>query len=224
MTRHLIPFAAAGALMLMALAQSSPGTPLPNILVGLEPQSGGPALTATTAGSNAEAGINVPPGIYSVFVANGASLTGPATMTVIEGQQQRTSGVISRTPGRAYAPNTTGPGRMMINTAQSLLVRIRLTAVQPPAPSRCLTLPNGSPRFVTAQGSASGSGAIANNQAMSAARTSWSLQARAFNAPGQPDYADWSRAAQTNVGSSVGGSPFARTTTVTLTGQPCHRP
>jgi hypothetical protein len=223
MTLRLLPIAAAGALMLMALVQSTPGAPLPNVVVGLEAQSGGAVLTATTAGPNAEAGISVAPGIYFVFVANGSSLPGPAVMTVIEGQQQRVSGAIPRVAGRAYAPNASGPGRMVVNAGQNGLVRLRLATVQGPTVPACLTLPNGSPRFVTAQGSASGTGAGAQNQAMSTARANWSSQARAFNAPGQPDYGDWNRASRTNVSSGVSGNAFwDRTTTVTLTGQPCR--
>uniref|UniRef100_UPI002638B389 hypothetical protein n=1 Tax=Brevundimonas sp. TaxID=1871086 RepID=UPI002638B389 len=113
-------------------------------------------------------------------------------------------------------------GRMVVNAGQNGLVRLRLASAQGPAVPACLTLPNGSPRFVTAQGSAGGTSAGAQNQAMSSARTNWSSQARAFNAPGQPDYGDWNRAARTNVSSSVGGGTFSRTTTVTLTGQPCR--
>ena len=217
-----LPFAGAAALMLMALTQSTPGTPIPGVQVGLEPQSGGAVLTATTAGPNAEAAINVPPGIYSVFIANGSSLPRPAMITVLEGQQQRTSAVIAPTAGRVYAINPTGPGRMMINTAQSHLVRLRLSSAQPPAPPACLTLANGAPRFVTAQGSATGTGSGLSNQAMAAARSNWSAQAGAFNSPGQADYSDWSRARQTNVSSSTTGSPFSPTITVTLRGQPCR--
>lgn len=222
MTHRLIPFAVPGALMLMALAQSSPATPLPNILVGLEPQSGGPVLTATTAGPNAEAGISVTPGVYFVFVANGSSLPGPATLTVFEGSQQRTSGWIPRTAGRVHAPNATSQGRMVVNAGQNGLVRLRLASAQVPVFPACLTLPNGSPRILTAQGSASGSGN--GGQAMSAARANWSLQARAFNPNAQIDYSDWSRAAQTNVSTTSAGNPLSPTTTVTLRGQPCRRP
>lgn len=223
MSLRLLPLAAVVSLLLMALTQSSPGAPIPNIMVGLEPQSGGTPLTAITTGPNAEAAINIPPGVYSVFVANGVSLPGAATMTVFEGAQQRTSGIISRAAGRVYAPNTTGPGRMMVNTGQNALIRIRLTTFQPPAAPTCLTLNGGAPRFISAQGSAGGVGNVATNQAMTAARAEWSRLARAFNAPGQPDYSDWATAARTNVANSVQpGIP--PTTTVTLTGQPCRRP
>ncbi|MBX9803712.1 MAG: hypothetical protein K2Y04_13260 [Caulobacteraceae bacterium] len=223
MTLRLLPIAAAGALMLMALAQSTPGTPLPNILIGLEPQSGGTALTATTAGSNAEAVIAVPAGIYSVFVANGSSLPGPALLTVIEGSQQRISGTIPRAAGRVYAPNASGPGRMMVNSGgQNGPVRLRLATAQAPVFPTCLTLANGAPRIVTAQGSATGTGGGLNGQAMAAARANWSAQARTFNLLGQVDYSDWSRATQTNVSSSSAGSPFNPTITVTLRGQPCR--
>jgi|GEM_PF-6631765 len=221
MTLRLIPFAVPGALMLMALAQSSPATPLPNILVGLELQSGGSVLTATTAGPNAEAGISVTPGVYFVFVANGSSLPGPATLTVLEGSQQRTSGWISRTAGRVYAPNATSQGRMVVNAGQNGLVRLRLASAQAPVSPTCLTLPNGSPRLITAQASANGTGGGAYGAAMTAARAEWSRLARVHNAPGQPDYSDWSRAARTNASSAVrrGVPPV---TTVTLVGQPCR--
>ncbi len=224
MTLHHLPIAAAGALMLMALAQSTPGAPLPNVLVGLERQSGGAVLTATTTGPNAEAGITVTPGIYFVFVANGSSMPGPAVLTVIEGSQQRVSGAIPRIAGRTYAPNATTQGRMVVNAGQNGLVRLRLASVQSPALPACLTLPNGAPRIVTAQGSATGTGSGLSSQAMTAARNNWSGQARAFNSPGQTDYSDWSRAAQTNVSSTSAGSPFNTTITVTLRGQPCRRP
>ncbi len=224
MTLRLMPIAAAGALMLMALAQSTPGTPLQNIQVGLEPQSGGPLLTATTSGPNAEAAITVTPGIYFVFVANGSSLPGPALLTVIEGSQQRVSGTIPQAAGRAYAPNATGQGRMAVNWGQNGLVRLRLArAVQAPVFPPCLTLPNGAPRFISAQGTANGNHGGAYGAAMTAARAEWSRLARVHNAPGQPDYSDWARAAQTNASSSVRpGLP--PTTVVTLTGQPCRRP
>lgn len=225
MTCHHLPIAAAGALMLMALTQSTPGTPLPNVLVGLEPQSGGAALTATTAGPNAEAVITVAPGIYSVFVGNGSSLPGPAVLTVIEGQQQRVSGRLSPAAGRVYAPNASVPVRMVVNNGgQTGPVRLRLATAQSPVFPTCLTLPNGAPRIVTAQGSATGTGSSLNSQAVSAARNAWSGQARAFNSPGQPDYSDWSRAGQTNESSTSTGSPFNTTLTVTLRGQPCRRP
>lgn len=225
MTLRLLPIAAAGALMLMALAQSTPGAPLPNIVVGLEPQSGGTAVTATTAGPNAEAVITVAPGLYSVFVANGSSLPGPAVLIVMEGSQQRVSGRISPAAGRAYATNASGPGRMTVNNGgQNGPVRLRLATAQAPVFPTCLTLPNGSPRIVTAQGSATGAGGTLNGQAMATARNNWSAQARAFNAPGQTDYSDWSRAARTNVSSTSAGSPFNTTITVTLRGQPCRRP
>jgi len=226
MTLRLIPFAVAGALMLMALTQSTPGTPLPNIQVGLEPQSGGPVLTATTTGPNAEATITVTPGSYFVFVANGSSLpSGGALLTVIEGSQQRISGFIPRTPGRAYAPNATVVGRIVIiNSGVNGPVRLRLAqAVQAPVVPPCLTLPNGAPRFISAQGTTNGNGGGAYGAAMTAARAEWSRLARVHNAPGQPDYSDWARAAQTNASSSVRpGLP--PTTVVTLTGQPCRRP
>jgi hypothetical protein len=222
---RLIPIAAAGALMLMALAQSTPGTPLPNAQVGLEPQSGGPVLTATTTGPNAEAEITVTPGLYFVFVANGSTLpSGGALLTVIEGSQQRISGTIPRAAGRAYAPNATAQGRMVINWGVNGQVRLRLAhAVQAPVVPPCLTLPNGAPRFISAQGTTNGNGGGAYGAAMTAARAEWSRLARVHNAPGQPDYSDWARAAQTNASSSVRpGLP--PTTVVTLTGQPCRRP
>ena len=227
MTLRLMPIAAAaaGALMLMALAQSTPGAPLPNILVGLEPQSGGAAVTASTTGPNAEAVIAVAPGIYSVFVANGSSLPGPAVLIVMEGSHQRVSRQILPAAGRVYAPNASGPGRLVVNDGgQAGPVRLRLATALPPVFPTCLTLPNGSPRIVTAQGSATGTGSGLSSQAMTAARNAWSGQARAFNSPGQTDYSDWSRAAQTNVSTTSTGSPFNTTITVTLRGQPCRRP
>lgn len=220
MTFRFAPLTALLGLMLMAFVQSTSGTPLPNIQVGLEPQSGGPVLTAATAGPNAEAVFNVTPGLYRVFVANGSTLPGPATITVFEGQQQRTSGVISRVAGRVHAPNATSQGLMMVNTGTNAFVRLRLATwqPQPPATPLCLTLPNGSPRFISAEGSASGYGS-----AMTAARAEWSRQANAWNAPGQPNYADWGAAARTNVRSSV-RSGLPPITTVFLVGQPCRRP
>jgi hypothetical protein len=224
MTLRFMPIVAAGALMLMALAQSSPGAPLPNIQVGLEPQSGGAPLTATTSGPNAEAGIPVTPGLYFVFVANGSSLPGRAVLTVIEGSQQRISGTIPQAAGRAYAPDAVAPTRMMVNAGQNGLVRLRLATALGPVFPTCLTLPNGAPRVITAQGSATGTGGGLSSQARAAARNNWSGQAGAFNSPGQVDYSDWSRAAQTQVSSSTTGSPFNQTITVTLWGQPCRRP
>jgi hypothetical protein len=150
-------------------------------------------LTGSTAGPKAEAAINVPPGIYSVFVANGSSLPRPAMMTVLEGRQQRTAAVIVPTRGRVYVLGPNGPGRMIINTAQNRLVPLRLSSAQP---ALCLSLPNGQPRKTTAHGTATASGNIVLNQATTAARAEWSRLARGYNTPGQPDYADWNRGAE----------------------------
>lgn len=225
MTPRLLPFAALMALMLMAMVQSTTGAPIPGVQVGLEHQTTGQTMTATTGGPNAEAVFTAPPGAWFVFVANGSTLPGPAQVTVLQGAQQRTSGLLSPVAGRVHAPDPQAPARLLINAGPGAPVRVRLTRWQPAtsAAPACLTLPNGSPRFVTAQGSANGTGGGAYGAAMTAARAEWSRLARVHNAPGQPDYSDWGRAARTNVSSSV-RSGLPPVTTVFLVGQPCRRP